>query len=201
MATARAENKPLRLLSANELDKILKDHMLWLYTSGKKGFCADLRGAILAGTNLRGVNLMGANLEHAHLVGVNLEGANLEGAHLVGVNLYGANLERAILQDVNLEGANIEGANIEGAELRGTSLEGANLINANLDGADLGGANLDGAGVSAPWKILDGKLVREDGTTQEDGTGNHRTICAGVSVVAVLLAVNDPGNPKADCDD
>jgi uncharacterized protein YjbI with pentapeptide repeats len=43
-------------------------------------------------------------------------------------------------------------------------LSSADLKNANLSGANLSDANLDGAMVSAPWKIVDGKLVREQET-------------------------------------
>ena len=61
-------------MTAEELNKILADHALWLENKGGKR--ADLRWA-----NLRGANLQGADLREA-----NLQGADLREAKIDGVN-------------------------------------------------------------------------------------------------------------------
>ena len=91
----------------------------------------DLRGASLAGKNLKGANLGGAELSNAVLQGDNLQGAFLANADLAGAKLQGT----------NLQGADLTGANLQNATLQGTNLQGANLTNANLHGATLQGAN------------------------------------------------------------
>ncbi|MFA5636682.1 MAG: pentapeptide repeat-containing protein [Anaerovoracaceae bacterium] len=73
-------------------------------------FEANLTGALLAGSDLRGVDLTGAALRGADLRGVDLTGAHLEKADLTHVNLYGATLIRA-----NLEGTITDGAYSEKA--------------------------------------------------------------------------------------
>jgi len=73
-------------MNQNELNKILKEHKLWIASVG--GAKADFSNADLTGANLRNVDLTGANLR-----GANLEGVNLKGATLKGVDLRGANIE------------------------------------------------------------------------------------------------------------
>ena len=77
-------------LSVEELQKVLADHRVWLFTGHSQGSMANLRGV-----NLRYVNLEDADLRGADLRGVNLEDANLRGAKnlvkLMGVepgNIY-----------------------------------------------------------------------------------------------------------------
>jgi len=64
-------------MNQTELNKIIKEHKLWLVSNGTEGKRADLKEA-----DLREANLEGANLKEADLVGANLEGANLERANL-----------------------------------------------------------------------------------------------------------------------
>ena len=87
-------------MDKTQLDKILKDHSLWL--QGKGGAMADLLGAYLQRADLREANLRGASLRW-----VNLYGADLRWVNLYGVNLYGANLREANLREANLRGANL----------------------------------------------------------------------------------------------
>ena len=47
-------------ISKNEAIEILKNHQLWIKSEGKKGKRADLSGADLSRTNLKGLNLSGA---------------------------------------------------------------------------------------------------------------------------------------------
>ena len=103
--------------TAEELQTILKNHVLWL-NNKPEGVRANLRGVNLRGVNLRGVNLRGVNLREA-----NLREANLRGANLGGANLGGVNLEEANLRGANLEEANLGGVNLEQADLRGANLD------------------------------------------------------------------------------
>ena len=103
-------------MDKNELQRMLKNHRLWLSNDGGKR--ADLIGADLCRANLIGANLIGANLTDANLIGANLTDANLIGANLT---------------DANLIGANLRGANLRGAILNDADLRRANLIDANLD--------------------------------------------------------------------
>ena len=75
-----------------DLDKILKDHELWLASQGGKRanlIEADLRGANLRGADLRGANLTEADLRGADLTGANLSDANLRGAYLTEAKVFG----------------------------------------------------------------------------------------------------------------
>ncbi|EMO8006544.1 pentapeptide repeat-containing protein [Salmonella enterica] len=127
-------------MNSADLSKILEEHKVWITSMRESGSRANLYGANLCDTNLRGANLYGANLCDADLRGANLYGANLCDTSLRGADLYGANL-----CDTNLRGANLYGANLCDTNLRGANLYGANLCDADLRGANLYGANLYGA--------------------------------------------------------
>ncbi len=103
---------------------------------------ADLRDAILKRADLRGADLRHVNLEGATLTRADLSGANLEGANLHLAILDTANLSGLDLRQVNLEGAKLKGANLQRVDLRGTVLRDADLRFAHLDSANLEGANL-----------------------------------------------------------
>ncbi|EIU6600391.1 pentapeptide repeat-containing protein [Salmonella enterica] len=142
-------------MNSADLSKILEEHKVWITSMRESGSRANLRGADLYGanlcdTNLRGADLRGANLRGANLCDTNLRGADLYGANLCGANLCDTNLRGADLYGANLCGANLcdtnlRGANLCGADLYGANLCGADLYGANLRGADLYGANLRGA--------------------------------------------------------
>jgi len=173
-------NKPPRTVTTEELNKILKDHHLWLESDGKSGQCADLSGAdlsdaILSGADLSGADLSGANLSHtilkgaglsrALLSGANLRNADLSDAILSDAILLGADLSDAILKGAIFSGAILRNANLSHTILKGAGLSRADLRGAGLSRADLRGANLRGAMVSAPWKVVDGQLMREENAT------------------------------------
>jgi len=65
-------------MNQEELNKIIKEHKLWLVSNGTKGKRADLRGVDLRGANLEGANLWGVDLEGVNLKEADLRGANLE---------------------------------------------------------------------------------------------------------------------------
>ena len=127
-------------MKQDELQKVLKNHILWL--NGKGGEKADLSYTKLSGANLRGANLSGANLSYADLSDAYLSDANLYGAKLSGAKLSYTNLSGA-----NLSGANLSGANLSGANLRYANLSYANLSDANLRYAKLSYTNLSGADI------------------------------------------------------
>ena len=102
-------------MEKENLDEILENHVAWLHKDGGKR--ANLRGANLCKTFLRGAELEGADLRGANLEGADLFEANLCGANLDGANLNGADLRRAKLEGAYLDGANLEAADLEGAEL------------------------------------------------------------------------------------
>ena len=124
----------MRKITTEELNKIIKEHEMWLKNKGGK--LADLRGTDLNNKDLYGVNLKGANLSGADLSGANLEAAYLYGTDLSETNLSGANLRIANLYRADLRGANLYGANLEAAYLYGVNLREANLRGANLYGTD-----------------------------------------------------------------
>ena len=85
-------------MTAKELNKIIKDHALWLENKGGKK--ADLRKANLRGAQLQWADLRGAQLQWADLRWAKLRWAQLQGAQLQGANLSGAWLQGADLQGV-----------------------------------------------------------------------------------------------------
>lgn len=96
----------------------------------------DVRVANLCGANLFRTNLRGTYFHKANLSNAYLPGADMSEAVLSGVNLSGADLVEA-----SLRGASLIGADLSGANLWGVDLSGANLSEANLSGAALSRAN------------------------------------------------------------
>jgi uncharacterized protein YjbI with pentapeptide repeats len=106
------------MMDQAELDRKLKQHRLWLETSGAEGKCVDLqntnlRGAYLEWSNLRRANFRGAYLEWAYLFRASLQDADLRGADLRGAYLEWANLRRANLRSAHLQGADLKGAKFD----------------------------------------------------------------------------------------
>ena len=120
----------MRKISQEELNKILKEHELWLKGEGRK--CADLSNANLRGINLSNVDLTGANLNNA-----DLNNADLSNTDFSNVNLRCANLE-----DANLRGATLVHTDLKCNTLIRADLTSANLSNANLSSANLSNADL-----------------------------------------------------------
>lgn len=104
------------MMEANELQKILEKHKLWL-NHKKGGIRADLSYEYLSNAYLSGANLSRANLSLAYLGLADLSGANLSGANLSGADLVGADLSGSDLSGANLRGANLAHANLRGANL------------------------------------------------------------------------------------
>ncbi|MGW7387117.1 pentapeptide repeat-containing protein [Streptomyces sp. NPDC054794] len=89
---------------------------------------ADLSGAILSGMNLAstifcpGRNSFGGGC--ANLTGAVLSNSNLKGAYLSGASLEGADLTHADLTNSDLTNANLTGAKVSGAKFEGAKLKG-----------------------------------------------------------------------------
>lgn len=153
----------MKTFTQEEVDKILKDHELWLNTAGEKGKRADFRGGTLShklvhdyetldynqsvniqdflialqkGVNLTNTNLSRARLGSAYLDSVSLHKANLEHSSLVFTNLRRADLSESNLRYSMLTFANLEGAKLNGANLVGAYLLGTLFVRTELNGAD-----------------------------------------------------------------
>jgi len=87
-------------MNADELQKILAGHALWL--EGKGGARADLHGADLRYASLDMADLRYASLDMADLRYANFRGADLRIAKLRRANLEGADLTRANLHRAHL---------------------------------------------------------------------------------------------------
>ena len=96
---------------------------------------ADLRSALLAGTDLERSNLRDVNFAGAHLAGVNLKSARMP-----GTNFTRAHLMRADLSDAFLAGADFTRANAYDAIFQNSRLQSATFRGANLRGAQFGTA-------------------------------------------------------------
>ena len=77
-------------MNQEELNKILKEHELWL--KGEGGKHADLSNTDLSNANLTNVNLRYANLSNANLTNANLRYIDLRYADLINANLTKADL-------------------------------------------------------------------------------------------------------------
>lgn len=106
---------------------------------------AQLQGAELSGKPPQWLGKKPEDLaliKGARLAGRNLRYMQANRAFLALADLRGADLRGADLRQANLEGANLYQADLIGADLNGANLKSATLFNAFLDKADLHGADL-----------------------------------------------------------
>ena len=96
----------MKNINQEELNKILKEHELWL--KGEGGKRADL-----SNTDLSNINLSNANLKYANLSNANLKDADLKDSNLRFTNLRFTNLRCADLSNANLNSANLSSANLK----------------------------------------------------------------------------------------
>lgn len=99
---------------------------------------AQVRGASLAGADLRLAFAPGA-----FFVKANLEAATLTGADLSDAKLTNANLREAKLAGSDLTGADLAGADLTGADLAGADLRGAVFWRKELHGSEIPAARDD----------------------------------------------------------
>jgi len=105
--------KPLRVLSADEIEQTLASHRLYLDTEYYEGHRANFASVDLTGRDFSGLNLRGIKMDRA-----GLHGADFTGAHLQSANLIGAIVERARFDRADLSRARLSGANLIFGELR-----------------------------------------------------------------------------------
>ena len=120
----------MRNINQEELNKILKEHELWV--KGKGGKRANLRCA----------NLENADLEYVNLKYADLKYANLSNTDLSNTDLRYTNLRCVDLRYTDLRYTNLSHADLSYSNLSYSNLSNANLSNANLSNADLSSANL-----------------------------------------------------------
>jgi len=123
-------------------------------------FSADLTGAVLANSDLRGANLTAARLTDADLYGARVSStatptrlrfAHVEGADFSYASLRKASLYHAVLRRAKFDAADLSGADMTGADPTFEQLSKA----ASLDDETLVDAPL----VIASCKNLDGSLI------------------------------------------
>ncbi len=110
-----------------------------------KAQIARVKGAQLAGRDLRYAAARDAFLVKADLSEATLQNADLRRANLQEANLRAAKLQKANLRSSRLQGADLWKAKLQGAKLRFADLRRANLESADLQGTDLSFADLRGA--------------------------------------------------------
>src|ERR687888_2327546 len=88
---------PVRLLSRDEIDRMLADHRLYLETEYHEGHRANFSSADLTGRYFSGLDLRGIKMDRAVLRGADFTGAHLQSANLIGAILQEACFDRADL--------------------------------------------------------------------------------------------------------
>ena len=79
-----AARTPLRVLSPDEIERLLAEHRLYLETEYHQGHRANFASADLTGRDFSGLNLRGIKMDRALLSGADFTGAHLQSANLVG---------------------------------------------------------------------------------------------------------------------
>jgi uncharacterized protein YjbI with pentapeptide repeats len=106
---------PLRVLSPDEIQRMLAEHRLYLETEYHQGHRVNFSSADLTGRNFSGLNLRGIKMDRAVLAGADFTGAHLQSANLVGALAKQACFDRADLSLARLSGANLVSSSLEGA--------------------------------------------------------------------------------------
>src|SRR5258707_5738275 len=74
---------PHRVLSPDEIGRILAAHRLYVETKRRQGSRADFSSADLSGIDFSGLNLRRAKMDHALLPGAEFNPGNLQPAKLI----------------------------------------------------------------------------------------------------------------------
>jgi hypothetical protein len=90
---------PLRVLSSDEIERMLAEHRLYLETEYHQGHRANFASADLSGRDFSGRDLRGIQMDRAMLRGADFSGANLRGANLIGAIAEQARFDHADLFD------------------------------------------------------------------------------------------------------
>lgn len=147
---------------------------------------ADLRGADLAGANLRFVSFALARLDGSNLFGADLSGASFRQADLFDADLSETTLVNADFRAADLTSCNLVAANCTGVDFTGADLNGANLNHANLTAADLTGTDLRNTDLSAV-NFRNARLIG----TQMHGARLTNAELAGTVIACTLDGVTD----------
>lgn len=107
------------------------------YTEGKR---KDLKGAILANSDMAGVDFEGFDL-----TGTNFKNTDLSWGNFKNAKLKDAILSQTGLVLIDLSGADLTNADMRASNLSDADLSGANLTNADLREADLIDTDITGA--------------------------------------------------------
>src|SRR6516162_1001815 len=133
---------PIRVLSAEEIARMLASHRLYRATEYHEGHRADLSSVDLTGRDFSGLDLRGIKMDRAVLRGADFSGANLQATNLIGAIAQQARFDRADLSRARLSGANLVSASLQNACLAKAEMEFALMANAVLQGACLGEADI-----------------------------------------------------------
>lgn len=109
-------------------------------------------------------DLRGADLSNSSLRGVNLRNADFTDAYLYGANLAETDLWSVVMRNADLANANLAGAAIIGGDLSDATLVGSNFSNADLTDVSLSGARMNShtkLTASTIGKSLDGLFVND----------------------------------------
>src|ERR1700756_795882 len=104
---------PGRVLSSDEIERMVAEHRLYLETEYHQGHRANFSSANLTGRDFSGLNLRGIKMDRAVL-----RGAVFPGAHLQSANFIGAILQEACFDQADLSRARLSGANLVSASLK-----------------------------------------------------------------------------------
>src|SRR5712671_8034352 len=77
----------VRVLSPDEIERMLAEHQLYLETEYHRGHRANFASADLTGRDFSGLNLHGIKMDRAVLRGANFSRAHLQRANLIGAIL------------------------------------------------------------------------------------------------------------------
>src|ERR1700730_10247987 len=119
---------PVRVLSPDEIERMLAEHRLYLETEYHQGHRANFSSGDLSGRDFSGLKLRAIKMDRALLSGADFTGAHLQSANLIG----------AILQAACFDRGDLYRARVSGATLVSSSLEDACLARAR-DGVRIGG--------------------------------------------------------------
>jgi uncharacterized protein YjbI with pentapeptide repeats len=106
---------PVRVLSPDEIERMLAEHRLYLETEYHEGHRTNFSSVDLTGRDFSGLNLRGIKMDRALLSGADFTGAHLQSANLTGAIAERAYFDRADLSRARLSGANLVSASLEDA--------------------------------------------------------------------------------------
>src|SRR6476620_10595181 len=81
---------PVRVLSPDEIERLVAEHRLYLETEYHEGHRANFASADLTGRDFSGLNLRGIKMDRAVLRSADFMGARLQRANLIGAILQQA---------------------------------------------------------------------------------------------------------------